>query len=498
AVLDLRRMDLEIAACKERVATLRDEIPRLREGIDALGRAVTAAKKQKAEEQDTVQQAQKQVDDIKDELSALNHSAVLYESLGRFSDALSAAVIAAHRELGDEVVNIRSEINAASNPGFVKKTRKAFAEFTTDWGKASGAFKAIAMRAPLVDKLGDLQACYGQAQNVATKFDAFVDGDLLKSATNARIRYLNDKTGGAIARAVTERLNGEEPRQALHVDPGRLYIDSQIIKDVAAETAELDPFSLEVPDHLCDPIREAFEAQYGSARAGLIQAALESAADQEELERQVALDAIGEEPAFSGLKKETRDAAISKFKSKPESEASAELVRAELRDALSHQNKPTYARWCKILNLPVGGKAFLTAPSFTDSEGEVYKVHISFFSDCFGPAVNRGISLLKSGTDKYSPVEVMDLLFVTKKSGTARVHASIELKNNGGDQPHVYYKYRTELHFDTTFEDKIEPGNPHDTGWESKAIKHARAQLQAHMSTLQRRVKAWLDKDGAV
>lgn len=506
ALLDVRRIGAEIVDCMDRIAILRDEIPRKRAAIEELGRAVTAAKEQITAEQDAIQQAQAQVDAIKEELSALNHSAVLYESLGRYGDALSEAVIEAHREVKDEVVRILSAINAASNPGFVKKTLKTFAEFKSNWGKASGAFKAIVMRAPLAGKLDELQDCYVLAQSVATKFDAFVDGDLIKSANNGRIRYLNNEVKYTIAPAVAARLNGEEAREELHVNANRLFIDSDIVKAVAAEC---DPFSLEVPEHFYGPIIEDLEAGYGRARAELIQAELEAAleaaaiaGEQErvavELARLAALDEIGNEPAFSGLKETTRKATISWYKSKPESEATAELVRAELREDLSQQNMPTYARWCRILNLPAGGKAFIPATSFTDSEGEVYKVHISFFSDCFGPAVARGICLMKSATNKYSASEVMELLFVTRLADTARVHASVELKNDRGDQPHVYYKTLTQLHFQSTFQDMIEPYNPHDTGWEDKAIKHARDQLKAHMKTLKRRIQNWLDKDGMV
>lgn len=506
AIINVKTLKDEQARLRLRLPELTEQIEQIQQRGKTLTEEFNSAKSRQDDEQKTVVTAQGRIDDLKKALDTLSYGESLEPALAGYADTVSGLLVAAQNEVKEGLNAIRGEVNQAYSESYPKKVQKDFGEKRSALDKLLEAHKAIKIGLPFEDAMDALEDLSAKAQRYATEFDQFSGERLRDSARNMRRREIADTFKFTIAPEVAERLNALEPREELHVTPGKLYIYNGLF-DEAVDAS--DPYDFTVPEHLHAPLITAAEEAYENAAESLLESLLEKqlkeqAAEEElqrleeERQRLAGLDEVGKEDEFTTLKSGTLKSVVAQYKKKPAEEATKELLRAALRGALEEQRTPDRRRWCSILGLPYGSNKFINAATFTDGEGNTVNVHVSFFSDCFSANANGNISLMKSDSAKHSASEIMNLLFVSGVDDSSRVHSTIELEDDRGRKPHVYYKSSLTLFFNSTFKDRVEQEDPHDVSWETNAEEHARKVLKDRMKLLKERVEKWLTADGAV
>lgn len=488
AVLDVRSIGLEIDACEKRTVELEEQIARNKETLVALRIEKERAEADAPQIIEEILAIQKRIDSFNADLDSLAYAEHLHSVLGAEAERALSAIREVLQEIQEGLSRSLSEIRAIYHPDFPAKIQKEFKAFEQDWIDQDKALKSFKLGKDPDANLVALNRQYDLVQSFATKIDVFVDTQLIKSADEARVRVLA-VIRDSFCEEVTKKRNSET---GFSIRSNELLISQNVLKGISAKCEPTLPV---VPAHLLGPLRDEADAAYSRVETALIEKSL---SDEAEKARLAALDAVGKEDEFKTLKSTRRDAAIAAYKSKPKAEATPEIVRTALKDALSLQRRPTHGRWCAILSLP--DNTFLTASPFTDSMGNTSVVHVSFFRDCFGPAVKGGIGVYKDDTTKHTAAEVVKKLFEDGVDPPGRVHASIEIYDESGKlKPHFYYG-GLNLHFKPVFTHAVLPADPleqYDKNWISKAKAHAKKALDDQMALVEARVKAWLDSDGA-
>jgi len=488
ALMDLRANGKEIETCKKRISDLEQQIVRQNETLDGLRHDESRAKSNDAGNQQDVLDIQKRIDGLHKDLENLVYIEMLHKVLGAELEAVLSAIRVAHADIVDSLTFVLGELRAVYHTDFAKKTKQQFTIFETTWSNQNEVLKTLKLGTDPTISLGVLDGALGQAQTFANGIDKWVSEDLLKAARAARLRVL-DQIKFDICKEVASRRNSES---LLDIGPQRLSILYQVLEGIADRC---EPGLPVVQDHLLEPLEIAAEAAYDRVQNEVIEENLKKSNDQVEINRLAALDQVGSEDAFKALKPAKRAGIIAPFKALPKDNATPDIVRAALKTAVEQLQKPTTARWRSILGLPK--KTFFVAKPFTDGSGETCEVHVSFFPDCFGPAMNSQITVFKTGsTTKHTPDEVMTLLFETGVGETFRAHTTIELLNRGKAKPHCYLGGHAK-NFQSVFNDAVKVKDDHDANWITKCQTHLEKALNDRMEVIKGKVKAWLDRDGA-
>jgi uncharacterized coiled-coil DUF342 family protein len=488
AILDLRANGKEIETCKKRISDLEQQLVRQKETLEGLRQDESRAKSNAEGNKQGVLDIQKRIDGQHKELENLAYTEMLHKILGSELETVLATTRAARDEIVDRLTFVHGELRAVYHTNFPKKIQSQFSTFESTWADRNKALKGLKLGADAATNISALEREIDLVQNFAKQIDVWVGSDLLKAARDARLRELN-MIKNSVCEEVTSRRNSEN---GFTIGPLRLIINYDVLEGIADRC---EPGLPVVQDHLLEPLESAAEAAYNRAQNEVIQENLKKSNDQAEKNRLAALDDVGKEDAFKALKPTRRAGIIAPFKGLPKEQATPELVRAALQAAVTEVQTPSSTRWKSILGLPK--KTFFDAKPFTDGSGKTCEVHVSFFPDCFGPAMNGLISVYKSGgTTKHTPEEVMTLLFETGVSETNRAHATVELFNSSSRKPHCYLGGLA-INFHTVFQDAIEVEDDHDTNWINKSQAHAETALSDRMAVIRGKVKTWLDNDGA-
>lgn len=489
ALIDLRKVRTDIADCENRIVALEEKIDDAKKTLEELTRSKVVAKEAEGKNQEDVLNVQKAINDENGLLANHAYAEHLQELVGSAKEAALSALREARAEAQENLTRILSEIRSAQHPAYSQKVTKALREFEDGHTTRDKALKSLKFGADFPKNVELLRGEADLAQTLAKKIDTYVAKDLLVAAENARLNNLRMDWRPKVFEEVSSRRNIENGKS---ISARQLYIDDDILKGISKSC---DPSVPVVSEALIGPLLDAAEEAYDRALETFLKEELKKSANLAEENRLKALDAVGNEPEFAKLPANRKRSVIAPYKGMPAVSATPEIVREALREALRLQLTPSIARWRSILGLP--SKIFFDAKSFTDSSGETYKVHISFFESAVGPNANSGIGVYKSEDTKYTADEVMQMIFEDDIEEIFRAHATLELENNSGAKPHVYVGGLA-INFVSTFTDKVATKPEPDTAWATKAEQHCAKALSDQMSVIHGKVKTWLDKDGAV
>lgn len=489
ALIDLGKVNADIAATEQRISELETSIEQATQKAEELARERERAEKAGPQNHEAVLSIQRRIDTETEKLKGHDYADHLNALVGQAREAASAAVRAAVDEARENLTAILSAIRTAFSVEYFDKAKKKFTEFETLWKDRTEALNKIRPGSDVSKDIGLVTEQANLIQGLATAFESFASTTLVTEAEKVRLATLRGGIRRYIVEDVTTRRNAETGED---IKPERIYIIDDVIKAISAKCEAGSPL---VPEGLLGPLWDAAEVAYTRALDQTLKNRAEESKNQEEQRRLDALDAIGTEDEFRALKASRAKATIGRYKSQPKDTFTHDDVREALRAELRSQMTPSKARWRAILGLP--SKAFYDAAPFTDASGTTYKVHTSFFDSALGSASNGGVGVYKSEGTKYTPDEVMELLFEDGIEYVLRAHATLELETGSGLKPHVYVG-GSHLYFSDVFDEKIRPSPTHDTNWCNRARAHCAEVLDAKMRSIRALVANWLNKDGAV
>ncbi len=489
ALIDLSKVRKDIAESESRILSLENSIPQAEKLLEELTQAKERAEKSQKENHEAVRLVQDKIDRQNGLLADHDYVDHLQALVGQLKEAALAGVRGVVNEAQENLTNILGAVRAVQHPSYFSKAQEKFRVFENLWKDRTQGLKSLRLGSDVAKNIEAVRAEANLVLTYATTVDSYFATGLPVEAEKVRLATLRSSLKPEIAEEVATRRNSET---GLKIGARQLSIDDGILVRISNRCDKGSPF---VPETLLGPLLDAMEDAYTYKQEETLKEQAKNAKNKEEETRLKALDDIGNEKDFDKLKPGRKKATIGIYKAQPKESFTHEDVRNALKEDLKLQLTPNKSRWRSILGLPP--KAFYDAEPFTDSSGETYKVHTSFFESALGGNADGGVGVYKTDDTKHSADEVMELLFEDGINEVLRAHASVELECSDGRKPHVYVG-GLDLYFGDTFDEKVKTKTGHDAGWTTKARTHCQEVLNRKMNAIRSLVVTWLAKDGAV